>query len=128
MVIGLRRILCGLLVIGLDFGGSVLYNSLTVRDARTRAIHLFGPTTKGVIMGRRRSSVIRRVRVDDPRSKTNDLSDGQEVAKFLLQNGYRSAIQTANQQCRSASDKKVRQWWNNTRVWVNILSDKGGSK
>lgn len=105
-----------------------MYNLLTVRDARTRAIHLFGPTTKGVFMGRRRSSVIRRVRVNDPRQQMDALSDGEGMARHLLRKGYRNAIETANQQCKRASDKKVKLWWNNARVWVNILSDKGGAK
>lgn len=79
-------------------------------------------------MGRRRSSVIRRVRVNDPREKMDELSDGEGMARFLLRKGYRSAMETVTSQYKRATDNKVRQTWNNARIWVGILSDQGGVK
>ncbi len=79
-------------------------------------------------MGRRRSSVIRRVRVNDPREQMDELSDGEGMARYLLRQGYRSAIDTATSQYNRATDNKVRQMWNNAKVWVGILSDQGGAK
>ncbi len=79
-------------------------------------------------MGRRRSSVIRRVRVNDPREKMDALSDGEGMARFLLRKGYRSAIETATSQYNRATDKTVRQTWNNAKIWIGILSDRGGAK
>ena len=71
----------------------------------------------------RRSKVMRRVRVNDPREQMDKLSDGEGLARFLLRKGYRSAIETATSQYSQATDKKVKQLWNNAKVWVNILSD-----
>ena len=77
-------------------------------------------------MGRRRSSVIRRVRVNDPREQMDKMPDGEGMARFLLRKGYRNAIETATSQYNRATDKKVKQLWNNARVWVGILSDQKG--
>ncbi len=74
-------------------------------------------------MGRRRPSVIRRVRINDPREQKDDLSDGEGMARYLLRKGYRTAIDTATSQYNRATDKKVKQLWNNARVWIGILSD-----
>lgn len=74
-------------------------------------------------MGRRRPSVIRRVRVNDPREQMDDVSDGEGMARLLLRKGYRNAIDTATAQYKRATDNKVKCMWNNTRVWVGILSD-----
>ena len=71
----------------------------------------------------RRSKVMRRVRVNDPREQMDKLSDGEGLARFLLRKGYRSAIETATSQYNRATDKKVKQLWNNARVWVGMLSD-----
>jgi len=79
-------------------------------------------------MGRRRSSVIRRVRVNDPREKMDELSDGEGMARFLLRKGYRKAMETATSQYDRATDKKVKQVWNNAKVWIGIISDQGGAK
>lgn len=91
-------------------------------------LYLSGPTAKGIIMGRRRPSIIRRVRVNDSREQMDDLSDGEGMARYLLRKGYRSAIDIVNVQYRRATDKKVKQVWSNARVWVGILSDQGGGK
>lgn len=79
-------------------------------------------------MGRRRPSVIRRVRINDPREQMDELSDGEGMAKYLLRKGYRTAMATATSQYDRATDNKVRQMWNNTKVWVGILSDGRGAK
>lgn len=112
-------------IIGLDSNGSVLYNSFDNWDARAQAMYLSGPTTKGIVMGRRRPSVIRRVRVNDPREQMDELSDGEGMARYLLRKGYRAAHEIATIQYKRATDKKVRQLWNNARVWIGILSDRG---
>lgn len=79
-------------------------------------------------MGRRRSSVIRRVRVNDPKEQMAKLSDGEGMARFLLRKGYRTAMDTVTSQYNRATDNKVKQTWNNARVWIGILSDQGGAK
>ena len=79
-------------------------------------------------MGRRRSSVIRRVRMNDPREQMDDLSDGEGMARYLLRKGYRAAHEIATEQYNKATDKKVKQLWNNARVWVGMLSDQRGGK
>ena len=79
-------------------------------------------------MSRRRPSIIRRVRVNDPREQMDDLSDGEGRAQYLLRKGYRSAIETVTAQYKRATDNKVKQLWNNARVWVGMLSDQGGGK
>ena len=77
----------------------------------------------------RRARVIRRVRVNDPREQKDDLSDGEGLARYLLRKGYRNAHETATSQYNRATDNKVKQLWNNVRVWVGILSDgKGWAK
>lgn len=73
----------------------------------------------------RRSRVMRRIRVNNPREQMDDLSDGEGMARYLLRKGYRNAIDTATSQYNRATDKKVRQMWNNARVWIGILSDRG---
>jgi len=73
-------------------------------------------------MGRRRSQVIRRVRVNDPREQMDELSDGEGMARFLLRKGYPAAHEIATNQCNRATSKKVKQLWNNARVWIGILS------
>lgn len=77
-------------------------------------------------MGRRRPSVIRRVRINDPREQMDELSDGEGMARYLLRKGYRSAMETVTSQYSRATDKNVKQLWNNARIWVGILSDGGG--
>lgn len=78
-------------------------------------------------MGRRRASVIRRVRINDKREQMDDLSDGEGMARYLLRQGYRTAIATATSQYNRATDNKVKKLWNDARLWVRMLSDdKGG--
>ena len=79
-------------------------------------------------MSKRRASVIRRVRVNDPREQMDELSDGEGMARYLLRQGYRTAMATATSQYKRATDNKVKQLWNNARVWIGILSDKGRRK
>lgn len=74
----------------------------------------------------RRSRVMRRVRVNDPREQMDELSDGEGMARYLLRQGYRNAIDTATKQYDQAGCETTKQWWNNTRVWIGILSDKKG--
>ena len=88
---------------------------------------ILGPSNdllKGIIMGRRRPSVIRRVRVNDPRAQMDEFSDGEGMARYLLRKGYRAAHEIATTQYNRATDNKVKQLWNNARVWIGILSDK----
>lgn len=77
----------------------------------------------------RRTRVIRRVRINNPREQKDELSDGEGMARYLLRKGYRTAMETATAQYNRATDNKVKQLWNNARVWIGILSDqKGGAK
>lgn len=70
----------------------------------------------------RRSRTMRRIRIDDPREQREKMQDGEAMARFLLRLGYKSAITTAKKQYDKAVDKKTKQWWNNTRVWIGMLA------
>ncbi len=76
----------------------------------------------------RRSRLIARKRLRSDDSKETLISDGEGMARFLLGKSYRTAMDTAMSQYNLASDKKVKQMWNNTRVWIGMLSDQGGAK
>lgn len=56
--------------------------------------------------------------------ETPILSDHEDMARFLLQKGYRTAKQTTTDNYNAAqrrSDNKSAKMWHNIGLWVNML-------